>query len=242
MLTRAMADAGVSRLVFSSTASVYGDQAKMPLTEESPLAEPASAYGRSKRMVEKILKDLAASDPRWSIGILRYFNPVGAHPSGQIGEDPHGVPANLIPFAMQVAVGRREVLSVFGSNYPTPDGTGMRDYIHIMDLASGHVAALNWLHEQFGYHIWNLGTGCPSSVFQIIEGIEQVTGQPLPWQPAPRRPGDVAQCWADPALAAEQLGWRAQRSLQEMLADHWRWQKLNPSGYVAQDEFEATRD
>jgi UDP-glucose 4-epimerase len=235
-LTRAMAEAGVFRLVFSSTASVYGDQTEMPLTEASPLREAASPYGRSKRMVEKILEDFSASDPRWSIGILRYFNPVGAQPSGQIGEDPRGEPANLIPFAMQVAIGRREALSVFGSDYPTPDGTGMRDYIHVMDLAEGHLAALSYLSKKTGHHVWNLGTGRPKSVHEIIRGIERATGKQLAWRHAPRREGDVAQCWADPSRAATELGWVARRSLDEMLEDHWRWHKKNPLGYGLSDE------
>lgn len=230
-LARAMAEAGVFRLVFSSTASVYGDKADMPLTEESALGQAASPYGRSKRMVEEVFGDLAASDPRWSIGVLRYFNPVGAHPSGLIGEDPRGEPANLVPYAMQVAVGRRESLSVFGADYDTPDGTGVRDYIHIMDLAEGHTAAVNFLMNQTGYHIWNLGTGRGHSVLEIIRGIERVSGKQLLWRLAPRRSGDVAQCWADPSRAAEQLGWRARLSLDEMLADHWLWQVQNPEGY-----------
>jgi UDP-glucose 4-epimerase len=237
-LTRAMVDAGVFRLVFSSTASVYGDQAEMPLTEVCSSAQAASPYGRSKRMVEITLEDLAASDARWCMGILRYFNPVGAHSSGQIGEDPRGEPTNLIPFAMQVAIGRREELSVFGSDYPTPDGTGMRDYIHVMDLAEGHLAALDFLHKQQGYHVWNLGTGSPHSVLDIVRGIEQVTGKPLPSRPAARREGDVARCWADPSRATEQLGWRASRGLYQMLADHWRWQQLQPSGYPSQADLD----
>ena len=230
-LARAMAEAGVFRLVFSSTASVYGDQSEMPLTESSPLGQAASPYGRSKRMVEQVLEDLCASDPRWAVAILRYFNPVGAHPSGRIGEDPRGEPANLVPYAMQVAVGRRPVLSVFGSDYPTPDGTGVRDYIHVMDLAEGHLAAVDYLASHVGCRIWNLGTGRGHSVLELIRGLEQVTGRTLPWRIAPRRPGDTAQCWADPACAAHDLGWRAKRGLHDMLIDHWRWQEQNPKGY-----------
>lgn len=230
-LTRAMAEAGVFRLVFSSTAAVYGDQAQMPLTETSPLGQPASPYGRSKLMVEQVLADLCAADPRWSVAVLRYFNPAGAHPSGRIGEDPRGVPANLIPYAMQVAVGRRPSLAVFGDDYPTPDGTGVRDYIHVMDLALGHLAAMNHLADNTGHHIWNLGTGRGHSVLEVIRGMERVINRPLPWKMAPRRPGDTAQCWADPARAAADLGWRATRGLDEMLADHWRWQAQNPEGY-----------
>lgn len=231
-LARAMAEAGVFRLVFSSTAAVYGDQAQMPLTETSPLGQPASPYGRSKLMVEQVLADLCAADPRWSVAVLRYFNPAGAHPSGRIGEDPRGVPANLIPYAMQVAVGRRPSMAVFGTDYPTPDGTGIRDYIHVMDLALGHLAAMAYLSDHTGHHIWNLGTGQGHSVLEVIRGLEQVINRPLPWTIAPRRPGDTAQCWADPTRAASELGWRAARGLDEMLADHWRWQVQNPHGYA----------
>lgn len=230
-LARAMAQAGVFRVVFSSTASVYGDQAEMPLTEDSVPGQANSPYARSKRMVEQVLEDLCTSDPRWGAAILRYFNPVGAHPSGRIGEDPCGEPANLVPYAMQVAVGRREVLSVFGDDYPTPDGTGVRDYIHVMDLAEGHLAAVEHLCERPGYRVWNLGTGRGHSVLEVIRGLEQVIGRSLPWRMAPRRPGDTAQCWADPARAAADLGWRASRGLHDMLADHWRWQEQNPDGY-----------
>jgi len=230
-LARAMAAAGVFRLVFSSTASVYGDQAHMPLTEASALGQPASPYGRSKLMVEEVLTDLCAADRRWSVGVLRYFNPAGAHPSGQIGEDPRGVPANLIPYAMQVAVGRRAALSVFGDDYPTPDGTGVRDYIHVMDLALGHLAAMDYLAEHHGHHVWNLGTGQGHSVLEVIRSMEAVTGKPLPRTITPRRPGDTAQCWADPAKAAAELSWQATRSLDEMLADQWNWQVKNPEGY-----------
>jgi len=231
ILARAMAGAGVFRLVFSSTASVYGDQVRMPLTEASPLGQPASPYGRSKLIVEQVLADLCTADPRWSAAVLRYFNPAGAHPSGRIGEDPTGVPANLVPFATQVAVGRRDCLSVFGDDYPTPDGTGVRDYIHVMDLAEGHLAALGYLGRCAGCHVWNLGTGRGYSVLEVIRGLEGVTGRPLPWRIAPRRPGDTAQCWADPARAALDLGWRASRDLEAMLSDHWRWQTQNPAGY-----------
>lgn len=233
VLTKAMARAGIYRLVFSSTASVYGDQAEMPLTEQSALGQPASPYGQSKLMVEHILADAARSDPRWAIAILRYFNPAGAHPSGQIGEDPKGEPANLIPYAMQVAVGRRQSLSVYGDDYPTPDGTGVRDYIHVMDLAEGHLAALRYIISNAGGHIWNLGTGQGHSVLEVIRGLEQVIGHSLPWTKAPRRMGDTALCWADPSRAAYDLGWKAQKSFEEMLADHWRWQSQNPNGYQA---------
>lgn len=230
-LARAMQDAGVFRLVFSSTAAVYGDQAIMPLTEASPLGEAASPYGRSKRMVEQLLEDLQNSDPRFSIAILRYFNPVGSHPSGRIGEDPRDEPANLVPYAMQVAVGRRKVLTVFGDDYPTPDGTGVRDYIHVMDLAEGHLAAMDYLMAHAEYRIWNLGTGRGYSVLDVVNCLENVTGSALTVRRAERRPGDTAQCWADPSKAAYDLDWRAVRGLNEMLVDHWRWQVGNPKGY-----------
>lgn len=230
-LARAMQDAGVFRLVFSSTAAVYGDQAAMPLTETSPLGQPASPYGRSKRMAEQVFEDLHTSDPRFGIAILRYFNPVGAHPSGRIGEDPRGEPANLVPYAMQVAAGQREVLSVFGDNYPTPDGTGVRDYIHIMDLAQGHLAAMDYLMTKPGYKVWNLGTGRGHSVLEVLNCMAQVTGKALPFRFVARRSGDTAQCWADPTRAEHDLGWHAGRGLDQMLADHWRWQAGNPQGY-----------
>ena len=230
-LTRAMAAAGVFRLVFSSTAAVYGDQPQMPVTEGAALAAPVNPYGRSKWMVEQVLRDLCAADRRWSVAALRYFNPVGAHPSGQIGEDPRAAPANLIPHAMQVALGQRAELAVYGDDYPTPDGTGVRDYIHVMDLALGHLAALNHLSRHGGHHVWNLGTGRGHSVIDVIHGLERLTHRALPWKPAPRRPGDAAQCWADPERAAADLGWRATRDLGQMLADHWRWHVQNPEGY-----------
>ncbi|WP_417248562.1 UDP-glucose 4-epimerase GalE [Celeribacter sp.] len=230
-LAKAMAQAGVYRVVFSSTASVYGDQEKMPLTEENVPGEAASPYARTKRMVEQVFEDLCISDQRWSVAILRYFNPVGAHPSGQIGEDPLGEPANLAPFAMQVAVGRRQSLAVFGDDYPTPDGTGVRDYIHVMDLAEGHLAAVNFLTKNSGFGVWNLGTGRGHSVLDVVRELENITGKPLPKRIASRRPGDTAQCWADPSRAATDLGWKAKRGLSDMLTDHWRWQEQNPKGY-----------
>jgi UDP-glucose 4-epimerase len=230
-LSQAMAETGVFRLVFSSTAAVYGDQAQMPLTEDSCLGQPASPYGRSKLMVEQTLTDLCASDPRWSVAVLRYFNPVGAHPSGMIGEDPRGEPANLVPFAMQVAVGCRPQLSVFGNDYPTRDGTGVRDYIHVMDLAEGHIAALERLTQVTGRHVWNLGTGLGYSVLEVVNGLSQTIGRSVPFQIVGRRPGDTAECWADPSRAQRELGWSADRGLMDMLSDHWRWQEANPKGY-----------
>lgn len=232
-LAQAMADAGVFRLVFSSTAAVYGDQLLMPLTEDSPVAPPSSPYGRSKLMIEQALADLCEADSRWSVAVLRYFNPVGAHASGLLGEDPRGEPANLIPYVMQVGVGARPEVRVFGDDYPTPDGTGVRDYIHVMDLAAGHLAALERLTQQTGRHIWNLGTGRGYSVLEVLRAFMQVTGRPLPYSIVGRRPGDTAQCWADPTRAELELGWKAQRELDEMLVDHWRWQTSNPDGYGA---------
>jgi len=230
-LAQAMARAGVFRLVFSSTAAVYGDQPQMPVSEGTALVQPVNPYGRSKWMVEQVLRDLCAADPRWSVAVLRYFNPAGAHSSGQIGEDGRSAPGNLIPHAMQVAMGQRPELAVFGSDYPTPDGTGVRDYIHVMDLALGHIAAMEHLGAHAGHHVWNLGTGRGYSVIDIIRGMERLTERPLPWKLVARRPGDAAQCWADPQRAAADLGWRATRDLAQMLADHWRWHLRNPRGY-----------
>ncbi len=227
-----MQAAGVTRLVFSSSATVYGDGHPMPLHEGLPTGQPTNPYGRSKLMVEEVLRDLAVSDSAWSIALLRYFNPVGAHSSGQIGEDPQGIPNNLLPYVAQVAVGRRECLAVYGNDYSTPDGTGVRDYIHVMDLAEGHLCALNALAERQGVHTWNLGTGQGHSVLEVVEAFEQASGQAVPYRIEPRRPGDVAACWADASLAERELGWKACRSLADMMADTWRWQKQNPQGYL----------
>ncbi|MER1966896.1 UDP-glucose 4-epimerase GalE [Castellaniella sp. GW247-6E4] len=234
-LCQAMARAGVRRLAFSSSATVYGAPADMPIPETCPIGIPTNPYGQSKRMVEDMLNDLVASDPRWSIALLRYFNPVGAHPSGLIGEDPDGIPNNLLPYITQVAVGRLERLAVFGDDYPTIDGTGVRDYIHVVDLARGHLAALGFLSTHPGIHAWNLGTGTGYSVLQIIEAFERASGRPVPYTIAPRRPGDVAQCWSDPAKAMRELGWRATLGLDRMMEDAWRWQSGNPAGYAEAD-------
>ncbi|WP_282041233.1 UDP-glucose 4-epimerase GalE [Halomonas alimentaria] len=231
VLCQAMQAAGVTRLVFSSSATVYGDGHPMPLHEGLPTGHPTNPYGRSKLMVEELLRDLAASDPRWSIGLLRYFNPVGAHPSGEIGEDPRGIPNNLLPYVAQVAVGRRERLAVYGSDYPTPDGTGVRDYIHVMDLAEGHLCALNALQACRGVQAWNLGTGQGHSVLEVVKAFERASGRAVPYRIEPRRAGDVAACWADASLAERELGWKARRGLAAMMADTWRWQKQNPQGY-----------
>ncbi|MGJ7457469.1 UDP-glucose 4-epimerase GalE [Halomonas sp. RA08-2] len=231
VLCQAMQAAGVTRLVFSSSATVYGDGHPMPLHEGLPTGEPTNPYGRSKLIVEELLRDLADSDSAWSIVLLRYFNPVGAHASGQIGEDPRGIPNNLLPYVAQVAVGRRDCLAIFGSDYSTHDGTGVRDYIHVMDLAEGHLCALHALAERQGVHIWNLGTGQGHSVLEVVKAFEQASGQAVPYRIEPRRPDDVAACWADACLAERELGWKAWRSLAEMMADTWRWQHNNPDGY-----------
>ncbi len=229
-LLQALAAASVKRFVFSSSATVYGDPDSVPITEAAPVSA-TNPYGRSKLMAEQILDDLGQSDPEWRIGILRYFNPVGAHPSGLIGEDPRGLPNNLMPFVAQVAIGRRDKLSVFGNDYPTRDGTGVRDYIHVVDLARGHVAALDRLFSRQGRFTVNLGTGCGHSVLEAVRAFETASGQTIPYEVVERRPGDIANCYASPALAYELLGWRAEKSLAEMCSDHWRWQKANPDGY-----------
>jgi UDP-glucose 4-epimerase len=229
-LLQAMDRADVRRIVFSSSATVYGDPEQVPITETSPL-RVTNPYGRTKLMCEDILRDLQVSDPRWQVAILRYFNPVGAHISGSIGEHPNGIPNNLMPFITQVAVGQREFLSIFGQDYPTPDGTGVRDYIHVVDLALGHLAALNYLHNQQASITVNLGTGHGVSVKELAETFARVTGVPVPYQFAPRRPGDVAACYADTRLAQQALGWQAQLGVERMCQDAWRWQSQNPKGY-----------
>lgn len=231
-LCQAMAAAGVFRLVFSSSATVYGEPERMPIREDFPTGVPTNPYGRSKLMVEEVLRDLAASDPRWSIALLRYFNPVGAHESGLIGEDPNGVPNNLLPYISQVAIGKLRELSVFGHDYATQDGTGVRDYIHVVDLAAGHLKALQAIAAQSGVNVWNLGTGNGYSVLQMVRAFEQASGREIPCRMSPRRPGDIAECWADPAKAEHELGWKAERGLEQMMADTWRWQSANPQGYA----------
>ncbi|MEY4316907.1 MAG: UDP-glucose 4-epimerase GalE [Pseudomonadota bacterium] len=231
MLCQAMAAAGVYSLIFSSSATVYGTPSTVPITEEFPVGQTTNPYGRSKFIVEQMLADLVASDSRWHIALLRYFNPVGAHESGNIGEDPLGVPYNLFPYITQVAAGKRQELVVFGNDYPTVDDTGVRDYIHVMDLAEGHLAALNALQNRNGIHIWNLGTGQGYSVLQIIQAIQVVSGRSVPYRIAPRRAGDIATCYANPAKAEHDLCWIARRDLQTMIFDAWRWQMKNPDGY-----------
>lgn len=229
-LFQAMADHGVRKLVFSSSATVYGDPSVVPIAEHFPL-QATNPYGRSKLMVEEVLRDLCASAPEWRVALLRYFNPAGAHASGLIGEDPSGIPNNLMPFVAQVAIGKREKLSVFGHDYPTPDGTGVRDYIHVVDLALGHLAALTYLDQEPGILTVNLGTGEGYSVLEMIRAFEAASGRAVPYQIVGRRPGDIATCYADPAKARECLGWRAERGIQEMCDDAWRWQTLNPNGF-----------
>lgn len=229
-LLEAMQAHGVPHLVFSSSATVYGDPERLPLTEAHPL-RPTNPYGRTKLMIEHILADCAGGDPRFSYVALRYFNPAGAHPSGRIGEDPRGVPNNLFPYIAGVAAGRLEKLHVWGSDYPTPDGTGVRDYLHVTDLARGHVAALEYLAKRKPSLTANLGTGRGYSVLEAVRAFEQASGKAIALEMSQRRPGDVAQCYADASLAARELGWRAQLGLEAMCRDAWRWQAANPEGY-----------
>ena len=238
-LCQAMQAAGVFSLVFSSSATVYGDPTRVPIDEDQPVGQPANPYGRSKLMVEQILADLAAANGAWRVALLRYFNPVGAHESGRIGEDPSGIPNNLLPYIAQVAVGKLAELTVFGDDYPTPDGTGVRDYIHVVDLADGHLRALQALHARPGVHVWNLGTGTGTSVLQMLQAFEQASGRMVPYRIAPRRAGDVATCYANPAKAERELGWKATRGLEQMMADTWRWQSRNPRGYHTPDSAEG---
>jgi len=231
-LLAAMDRHDVRTIVFSSSATVYGASEEVPLVENMPM-DAVNPYGRTKEQIEDILADLGASDERWSIALLRYFNPVGAHESGRIGEDPTGVPNNLLPFVAQVAVGRREKVMVFGNDYPTPDGTGVRDYIHVMDLAAGHLAALDYVAARKGVKRWNLGTGNGSSVLEVLAAFSKAAGKDVPYEFAPRRPGDAAVSYADPSAALAELGWSAGRSLDDMCRDHWNWQKHNPQGYAS---------
>jgi UDP-glucose 4-epimerase len=222
---------GAPTLVFSSSATVYGDPARVPITEDFPRSH-TNPYGHTKLVIEDMLTAVMQAQPSWRMGILRYFNPVGSHQSGLMGEDPAGIPNNLMPYVTQVAVGQRPQLSVFGSDYPTPDGTGVRDYIHVMDLAEGHVAALRTLLERGKSFTVNLGTGHGYSVLDVVRAFEQASGRKVPYQLVDRRPGDVAQCYADPSLAKQLLGWEAKRNLQDMCVDAWRWQSANPKGYA----------
>lgn len=226
-----MQERGVWRLVFSSSATVYGTPKQLPVSEISPTGGLTNPYGYTKYMIEQILRDLAASDPRWHITILRYFNPVGAHESGLIGEDPHGPPNNLLPYVSQVAIGKREAVRVFGNDYDTPDGTGVRDYIHVVDLAKGHVAALDHIEGPEHLAIYNLGTGKGTSVLELIHAFEDACGRPIPYVIAPRRDGDVAISYADPSKANQLLSWKAEKTIQDACADAWRWQSQNPNGF-----------
>jgi UDP-glucose 4-epimerase len=229
-LCQVMQECNIKNMVFSSSATVYGDPASVPIREDFPLS-CTNPYGRTKLFIEEILRDLHRADPAWNVALLRYFNPVGAHESGQIGEDPSGIPNNLMPYIAQVAVGKLQTLAVFGNDYDTPDGTGVRDYIHVVDLAQGHLKALEKLAENPGVVTYNLGTGHGCSVLEMIAAFARASGQEIPYRITARRPGDIACCYADPALAERELGWQARRGLDAMCADTWRWQSLNPHGY-----------
>ena len=226
-----MRDYNVKNFVFSSSATVYGDPEKVPLTEDSPLRETTNPYGATKAFTERILQDVCKADPEMNVAILRYFNPIGAHASGLIGEDPNGIPNNLVPYIAKVAAGKLEKVHVFGNDYPTPDGTGIRDYIHVVDLAAGHVCAIRKLETKCGLFICNLGTGNGYSVLQVIKAFEKACGHEIAYQIDPRRPGDIAECWADPTKAERELGWKAQYGIEEMCRDSWNWQSKNPDGY-----------
>jgi len=230
-LLDAMKEAGVFKLVFSSSATVYGDPAALPIDESFTVGGTTNPYGTSKLMVEMILADVAKSDPRWAFVILRYFNPVGAHLSGLIGEDPNGIPNNLLPYISQVGVGKLKALAVFGDDYDTPDGTGVRDYIHVVDLALGHLQALKRIQDESGVFIYNLGTGNGYSVLDMIKAFEVASGKQIPYNVSPRREGDIAACYAAPEKALTELGWKAERGLDAMMQDTWRWQSNNPNGY-----------
>ncbi len=231
VLCDAMRDAGVKNIIFSSSATVYGDPAFIPITEECPKGICTNPYGWTKWMQEQILTDLHTADPEWNVILLRYFNPIGAHESGLIGEDPKGIPNNLVPYVAQVAVGKLKCLGVFGDDYDTPDGTGVRDYIHVVDLARGHVDALKKLEEKAGVSVYNLGTGKGSSVLEVVKAFEKACGKEIPYEIKPRRAGDIATCYADSTKAYKELGWRAQKDLDDMCADSWHWQSMNPNGY-----------
>ncbi len=231
VLLKAMREHGVKNFIFSSSATVYGDPASVPIREEFPTGGTTNPYGTSKLFQEKILMDCCAADPTLNVALLRYFNPIGAHESGLIGEDPNGIPNNLVPYIAQVAVGKLEKLHVYGNDYPTRDGTGVRDYIHVVDLAQGHVAALKKLETNCGLFICNLGTGNGYSVFEVLHAYEKACGKALPYVVDPRRPGDIAECYAEPKKALEEMGWQAKLGIDEMCASSWKWQSMNPNGY-----------
>ncbi len=230
-LLRVMDRCGVKNIVFSSSATVYGDPKEMPITESCPKGQCTNPYGWTKSMMEQIMTDFQKANPEWNVVLLRYFNPVGAHESGRIGEDPKGIPNNLMPYITQVAVGKREKLGVFGNDYDTPDGTGVRDYIHVVDLAIGHVKAVGYIFSNPGIDVINLGTGVGYSVLDMVKAFSKACGKELPYEIKPRRAGDVAMCYADPTKAYKVLGWKAERGLDQMCEDSWRWQSQNPDGY-----------
>lgn len=230
-LCKVMRDHGVKNIIFSSSATVYGDPAEIPITENCPKGQITNPYGHTKSMLEQMLSDIYKADNEWNVVLLRYFNPIGAHESGLIGEDPSGIPNNLVPYIAKVAVGKLECLGVFGNDYPTPDGTGVRDYIHVVDLAKGHVKALKRIEDKTGLSIYNLGTGQGYSVLQVVKAYEKACGKPINYEIKPRRAGDIATCYADPAKAREELGWEAMYDIDRMCQDSYRWQSMNPNGY-----------
>ncbi|MDD6945207.1 MAG: UDP-glucose 4-epimerase GalE, partial [Collinsella sp.] len=231
-LVDVMRNHGCKSIIFSSSATVYGDPDSLPLTEASPKKPATNPYGWTKWMIEQILTDLHTADPEWNVVLLRYFNPIGAHPSGLIGEDPKGIPNNLVPYVAQVAVGKLEAVQVFGNDYPTPDGTGVRDYIHVCDLASGHVAALNWMNGKTGVEIFNLGTGTGTSVLEVVAAFSKACGKELPYVIRERRAGDIAANWCDASKAERMMGWKAQYDIADMCRDSWNWQSHNPNGFA----------
>ena len=231
VLVNAMRNNGVKNIIFSSSATVYGNPAVIPITESCPKGECTNPYGKTKSMLEEVLSDVQKADPEWNVVLLRYFNPIGAHQSGRIGENPNGIPNNLMPYITQVAVGRRPELGVFGNDYDTPDGTGVRDYIHVCDLAAGHVSALQAIERKCGLAIYNLGTGHGYSVLDVVKAFEKVNGVKVPYSIKPRRAGDIATCYCNPAKAKAELGWEAKFGIEEMCRDSWNWQKNNPKGY-----------
>ena len=232
VLVDVMRNHGCKSIVFSSSSTVYGDPDSLPLTEQSPKKSATNPYGWTKWMIEQILTDLHTADPEWNVVLLRYFNPIGAHPSGLIGEDPNGIPNNLVPYVAQVAVGKREAVQVYGNDYPTPDGTGVRDYIHVCDLASGHVSALRWMNGREGVEVFNLGTGTGSSVLDVIRAFSKACGKELPYVIRERRGGDIAANWCDATKAEREMGWKAQYDLADMCRDSWNWQSRNPNGFA----------
>lgn len=236
ILCDVMRNHGVKNIVFSSSATVYGDPAFVPITEECPKGKITNPYGQTKSMLEQILTDLNVADPEWNVILLRYFNPIGAHESGRIGEDPKGIPNNLVPYIAQVAVGKLQCVGVFGNDYDTPDGTGVRDYIHVVDLAKGHVKAIQKLVDKGGVLIYNLGTGHGYSVLDVIKAYEKACGRPIPYEIKGRRAGDIATCYADSKKAERELGWVAEKGIEEMCADSWKWQSMNPNGYRKEGE------